>query len=97
MFAQVKINNLCKVVSEFALEYRTTREKVIQQREKKDRNRERRKTRGKMIVNFDCFEIDEKMQNCVLIRLIRLILLQMQVTAQLMAVNLVSTNLIMVT
>jgi len=37
-------------VSEFALEYRTTREKLLQQREKKATQRERRRTRGKMIV-----------------------------------------------
>jgi hypothetical protein len=47
---EVKIGLLCKAVSEFALEYRTTREKLIQQREKKANQRERRKTRGKMIV-----------------------------------------------
>lgn len=47
----VKIAEFCKIVSEFALEYRTTREKVLQQREKKANNRERKKTRGKMIVD----------------------------------------------
>lgn len=46
-----KINNFCKIVSEFALEYRTTREKVVQQMEKKANQRERKKTRGKMIVD----------------------------------------------
>ncbi len=42
---------MCKTIAEFALEYRTTREKVTQQREKKASNRERKKTRGKMIVD----------------------------------------------
>lgn len=36
-------------MSEFALEYRTTRDRVIQQLEKKANCRERNKTRGKMI------------------------------------------------
>ena len=40
---------LFKIISEFALEYRTTRERVIQQLQKKANHRERNKTRGKMI------------------------------------------------
>lgn len=44
-----KPSELCRVVSEFALEYRTTRERVLQQLEKKASHRERNKTRGKMI------------------------------------------------
>ncbi len=40
---------LFKIISEFALEYRTTRERVIQQMQKKANHRERNKTRGKMI------------------------------------------------
>ncbi|XP_064640833.1 FH1/FH2 domain-containing protein 3-like isoform X12 [Lineus longissimus] len=47
----IKICYFCKILSEFALEYRTTREKVIQQIQKKQNNRERKKTRGKMIVD----------------------------------------------
>ncbi|XP_048253560.1 FH1/FH2 domain-containing protein 3-like isoform X4 [Haliotis rufescens] len=50
-----RINHFCKIISEFALEYRTTRDKVIQQREKKANQRERKKTRGKMIVETDRF------------------------------------------
>lgn len=46
-----KPNELCKIISEFALEYRTTRERVIQQLEKKASHRERNKTRGKMITD----------------------------------------------
>lgn len=50
-----KPNELCRIISEFALEYRTTRERVLQQLEKKANHRERNKTRGKMIteVNID--------------------------------------------
>lgn len=44
-----KPNSLLKTVSEFALEYRTTRERVKEQLEKKANHRERNKTRGKMI------------------------------------------------
>ncbi|XP_061197952.1 FH1/FH2 domain-containing protein 3-like isoform X3 [Saccostrea echinata] len=47
----MKVNSFCKIVSEFALEYRTTREKVLQQLAKKANQRERKKTRGKMIVD----------------------------------------------
>ena len=39
----------CRMLSEFALEYRTTKEKVTQTREKKASQKERSKTRGKMI------------------------------------------------
>ena len=48
---ELKVNHFCKTLSEFALEYRTTREKVVQQLEKKANQRERKKTRGKMIVD----------------------------------------------
>lgn len=44
-----KANDLCRIISEFSLEYRTTRERVIQQLYKKASHRERNKTRGKMI------------------------------------------------
>ncbi|VDI19316.1 Hypothetical predicted protein, partial [Mytilus galloprovincialis] len=47
----LKVNAFCKIVSEFSLEYRTTREKVIQQLQKRANQRERKKTRGKMIVD----------------------------------------------
>ncbi|XP_035680613.1 FH1/FH2 domain-containing protein 3-like isoform X30 [Branchiostoma floridae] len=45
------INQFCKTISEFALEYRTTRERVLQQQKKKANQRERNKTRGKMITD----------------------------------------------
>jgi len=50
-----KPNEFCRIVSEFALEYRTTRERVIQQLEKKANHRERNKTRGKMITEVSRF------------------------------------------
>lgn len=52
---ELKVNHFCKIISEFALEYRTTREKVVQQLEKKANQRERKKTRGKMIVDVSIF------------------------------------------
>ncbi|KAG1675016.1 FH1/FH2 domain-containing protein 3 [Nymphon striatum] len=54
-----KINEICKIISEFALEYRTTRERVIQQMEKKANHRERNKTRGKMITDMGKFKTKE--------------------------------------
>ncbi|XP_043575305.1 FH1/FH2 domain-containing protein 3-like isoform X9 [Chiloscyllium plagiosum] len=49
----VNIHKFCKIISEFALEYRTTRERVLQQKQKRANHRERNKTRGKMITDTD--------------------------------------------
>ncbi|KAF4531503.1 hypothetical protein B566_EDAN004099 [Ephemera danica] len=54
-----KPNEFCRIVSEFALEYRTTRERVLQQLEKKANHRERNKTRGKMITEVGKFRSKE--------------------------------------
>ncbi|XP_017772970.1 PREDICTED: FH1/FH2 domain-containing protein 3 isoform X2 [Nicrophorus vespilloides] len=54
-----KPNEFCRIVSEFALEYRTTRERVLQQLEKKANHRERNKTRGKMITETAKFRTTE--------------------------------------
>ena len=51
----MKVHHFCKVVSEFALEYRTTREKVLQQNAKKKSYKERKKTRGKLIVDVSLY------------------------------------------
>lgn len=48
---EININKFCKIISEFALEYRTTRERVLQQKQKRANHRERNKTRGKMITD----------------------------------------------
>lgn len=48
---EVNINKFCRILSEFALEYRTTRERVLQQKQKRANHRERNKTRGKMITD----------------------------------------------
>ncbi|XP_055315365.1 FH1/FH2 domain-containing protein 1 isoform X4 [Sitodiplosis mosellana] len=52
-------NEVCRIISEFALEYRTTRERVHQQLEKKANHRERNKTRGKMIIDVAKFRSNE--------------------------------------
>ncbi|XP_069075707.1 FH1/FH2 domain-containing protein 3 isoform X5 [Pleurodeles waltl] len=53
MIREVNIHKFCKIISEFALEYRTTRERVLQQKQKRANHRERNKTRGKMITDTD--------------------------------------------
>ncbi|KAG8437315.1 hypothetical protein GDO86_008137 [Hymenochirus boettgeri] len=51
----MKITRFCKIISEFALEYRTTRERVLQQKQKRAAYRERNKTRGRMITEMANF------------------------------------------
>ena len=48
-----QVNEFCKIISEFSLEYRTTRERVIQMKKKKENMRERSKTRGKLITETE--------------------------------------------
>ncbi|XP_048488325.1 FH1/FH2 domain-containing protein 3 isoform X3 [Plutella xylostella] len=48
---KTKPSQFLKVIAEFALEYRTSRERVLLQLEKKANHRERNKTRGKMIID----------------------------------------------
>ncbi|KAF5880048.1 FH1/FH2 domain-containing protein 3-like, partial [Clarias magur] len=50
---EISINRFCKIVSEFALEYRTTRERILQQKQKRADHRERNRTRGKMIMDIN--------------------------------------------
>ncbi|XP_015212476.1 FH1/FH2 domain-containing protein 3 isoform X5 [Lepisosteus oculatus] len=61
---EVNIHKFCKIVSEFALEYRTTRERVLQQKQKRANHRERNKTRGKMITDTDDEEESETGKFC---------------------------------
>ncbi|KAK6480151.1 FH1/FH2 domain-containing protein 1-like isoform X1 [Huso huso] len=51
----MKVTQFCRIMSEFALEYRTTRERALQQRQKRAAYRERNKTRGKMITETEKF------------------------------------------
>nr|XP_006817418.1 PREDICTED: uncharacterized protein LOC100376574 [Saccoglossus kowalevskii] len=55
-----KINEFCKIISEFALEYRTTRERVKEMQKKKANQRERNKTRGKLITDTKNFNKIQK-------------------------------------
>ena len=47
----IKCQEFCKMMSEFALEYRLTREKILEQKQKMEKKRERNRTRGKLIVD----------------------------------------------
>ncbi|KPM09485.1 hypothetical protein QR98_0080220 [Sarcoptes scabiei] len=58
-----KPNQLLKIISEFALEYRTTSERVREQLEKKANHRERNKTRGKLITEMDKFKTTKTKQD----------------------------------
>ena len=42
-------SSFCRLISEFALEYRTARERALTQQQKRQKRGERNKTRGKMI------------------------------------------------
>uniref|UniRef100_A0A2L2Y6M8 FH1/FH2 domain-containing protein 3 n=1 Tax=Parasteatoda tepidariorum TaxID=114398 RepID=A0A2L2Y6M8_PARTP len=46
---EAKVHTVCKVISEFSLEYRTCRERVLQQIEKAAALKERNKTKGKIV------------------------------------------------
>uniref|UniRef100_A0A6Q2ZPT1 Formin homology 2 domain containing 1 n=1 Tax=Esox lucius TaxID=8010 RepID=A0A6Q2ZPT1_ESOLU len=50
-----KVTHFCKIISEFSLEYRTTRERVLTQKRKRAAYRERTKTRGKLITETEKF------------------------------------------
>lgn len=50
-----KVTSFCRIISEFALEYRTTRERVLTIKRKRAIHRERTKTRGKMITETEKF------------------------------------------
>ncbi|KAA3681809.1 uncharacterized protein DEA37_0004820 [Paragonimus westermani] len=49
--ASMSVGQFCRTLAEFALEYRTTREKIIESRDKKAKARERKRTCGKLIVD----------------------------------------------
>ncbi|XP_057700841.1 FH1/FH2 domain-containing protein 1 isoform X1 [Corythoichthys intestinalis] len=50
-----KVTGFCRIISEFALEYRTTRERALTLKRKREKHRERTKTRGKMITETEKF------------------------------------------
>lgn len=55
----ISVNRFSRIISEFALEYRTTRERVLQNKQKRADHRERNKTRGKMITDINTQTDDE--------------------------------------
>uniref|UniRef100_A0A8C4EP57 Formin homology 2 domain containing 3b n=1 Tax=Dicentrarchus labrax TaxID=13489 RepID=A0A8C4EP57_DICLA len=57
---EVSIHRFSKILSEFALEYRTTRERVLQQKQKRANHRERNKTRGKMITDVSVLHHEQQ-------------------------------------
>uniref|UniRef100_A0A672IGU3 Formin homology 2 domain containing 1 n=1 Tax=Salarias fasciatus TaxID=181472 RepID=A0A672IGU3_SALFA len=52
---EVKVTDFCRIISEFALEYRTTRDRVLTLRRRRAAHRQRTKTRGKMITETEKF------------------------------------------
>ncbi|XP_056438089.1 FH1/FH2 domain-containing protein 3 isoform X4 [Gadus chalcogrammus] len=57
---EISVHRFSKILSEFALEYRTTRDRVLQQKQKRADHRERNKTRGKMIVDVNAPSDEEE-------------------------------------
>uniref|UniRef100_A0A3Q3JYI9 Uncharacterized protein n=1 Tax=Monopterus albus TaxID=43700 RepID=A0A3Q3JYI9_MONAL len=49
----IKVTAFCRIISEFALEYRTTRERILTIKRKRATHRERTKTRGKLITEVN--------------------------------------------
>ncbi|CAF1138395.1 unnamed protein product, partial [Adineta ricciae] len=52
LIPNTKITPFCKILSEFALEYRTTRDRITTQKQKKQTRAERNKTSGKLITEI---------------------------------------------
>ncbi|KAG7273693.1 hypothetical protein CRUP_017446 [Coryphaenoides rupestris] len=52
---EVGVTRFCGVLSDFSLEYRTTRDRLLAQRHKRAAHRQRTKTRGKMITETEKF------------------------------------------
>jgi len=50
-----KVKDFCKLISEFALEYKTVRDRLLHQKEKRDNHVDRNKTRGKLITETGKF------------------------------------------
>lgn len=48
---EYKVKEFCKLISEFALEYKTVRDRLLQQQEKRANHRERQENRGKLITD----------------------------------------------
>ncbi|XP_062817716.1 FH1/FH2 domain-containing protein 1 isoform X2 [Anolis carolinensis] len=60
---ELKATGFCRTLREFALEFRTCRERVLQQRKKRAAHRERTKTRGRMITEMERFSTGQKVED----------------------------------
>ncbi|XP_020845024.1 LOW QUALITY PROTEIN: FH1/FH2 domain-containing protein 1 [Phascolarctos cinereus] len=63
---EVRVMQFCQTLREFALEYRTCRERVLQQQQKRATCRERNKTRGRMITETEKFSSVSEKTSCLL-------------------------------
>lgn len=61
---EVRITQFCHTLREFALEYRTCRERVLQQQRKRATYRERNKTRGRMITEVGALPARPQLPPC---------------------------------
>ncbi|XP_007438788.2 FH1/FH2 domain-containing protein 1 isoform X2 [Python bivittatus] len=59
----MKVTSFCQLLREFALEYHTCRERVLQQQKKRAVCRERNKTRGRMITEMERFAAISKTED----------------------------------
>ncbi|XP_013925325.1 PREDICTED: FH1/FH2 domain-containing protein 1 [Thamnophis sirtalis] len=59
----MRVTSFCQLLREFALEYHTCRERVLQQQKKRAAYRERNKTRGKMITEMEKFAAASKTED----------------------------------
>ncbi|XP_029139221.1 FH1/FH2 domain-containing protein 1 [Protobothrops mucrosquamatus] len=59
----MRVTSFCRLLREFALEYHTCRERVLQQQKKRAACRERNKTRGRMITEMEKFAVAGKTED----------------------------------
>ncbi|KAL7978784.1 hypothetical protein Chor_013273 [Crotalus horridus] len=59
----MRVTSFCRLLREFALEYHTCRERVLQQQKKRAACRERNKTRGRMITEMEKFAVASKTED----------------------------------
>ncbi|XP_060537505.1 FH1/FH2 domain-containing protein 1 isoform X4 [Pantherophis guttatus] len=59
----MRVTSFCRLLREFALEYHTCRERVLQQQKKRAACRERNKTRGRMITEMEKFAAASKTED----------------------------------
>ena len=55
---EYKTKEFCKLITEYALEYKTVRDRLLQQQEKRANHRDRNKTKGKLITEVILISIN---------------------------------------